>query len=285
MNKLICLLVLGRLLFATSTNVFPMTPQDSEKGNDDKVAVATESGVSSVESNDSSSWSGVIEAGARRTLTYNGVEFAFHYCPPGSFMEKQGAGLPEREVMIVKGFWICETETTQEQWEAVGIDKNMHMETAYFEEGPKIPVVEIQMGMCQKFVQKLNESDVTPKGWSWALPTEEQWEYACRAGTTGDTYGVPLDECAWHEDNSRERIQEVGKKKPNAWGLYDMLGNVLELTCSQCTRGPSVGYAVRGGACQNSIVYCHPGIRMFNGGGHWVNPLGFRAVLIPSQGE
>ena len=61
----------------------------------------------------------------------------------------------------------------------------------------------------------------------YRLPTEAEWEHACRAGTTGSRYG-PLDEIAWHRGNSGERIHDVGGKQPNAWGLYDMLGNVWE---------------------------------------------------------
>ncbi len=61
----------------------------------------------------------------------------------------------------------------------------------------------------------------------YRLPTEAEWEHACRAGTTGPRYG-PLDEIAWHRRNSHERIHDVAGKQPNAWGLYDMLGNVWE---------------------------------------------------------
>ncbi|MFA7768263.1 formylglycine-generating enzyme family protein [Streptomyces sp. NRRL S-448] len=61
----------------------------------------------------------------------------------------------------------------------------------------------------------------------YRLPTEAEWEHACRAGTTGPRYG-PLDDIAWHRGNSQERIHEVGGRSPNSWGLYDMLGNVWE---------------------------------------------------------
>jgi formylglycine-generating enzyme required for sulfatase activity len=61
----------------------------------------------------------------------------------------------------------------------------------------------------------------------YRLPTEAEWEHACRAGTTGARYG-PLDEIAWYRGNSHERIHDVGGKQPNPWGLYDMLGNVWE---------------------------------------------------------
>lgn len=61
----------------------------------------------------------------------------------------------------------------------------------------------------------------------YRLPTEAEWEYACRAGTSGPRYGA-LDEIAWHRRNSQERVQEVGGRQPNPWGFYDMLGNVWE---------------------------------------------------------
>ncbi|MFE6612459.1 formylglycine-generating enzyme family protein [Amycolatopsis sp. NPDC057786] len=61
----------------------------------------------------------------------------------------------------------------------------------------------------------------------YRLPSEAEWEYACRAGTTGPRYG-PLDEIAWYRENSAETVHEVGGKAPNAWGLHDMLGNVWE---------------------------------------------------------
>ncbi|WP_326694813.1 formylglycine-generating enzyme family protein [Streptomyces sp. NBC_01267] len=66
-----------------------------------------------------------------------------------------------------------------------------------------------------------------PSADGYRLPTEAEWEHACRAGTEGPRYG-PLDEIAWQRGNAQDRIHEVGGKRPNAWGLYDMLGNVWE---------------------------------------------------------
>ncbi|WP_030543136.1 SUMF1/EgtB/PvdO family nonheme iron enzyme [Streptomyces albus] len=71
------------------------------------------------------------------------------------------------------------------------------------------------------------EADWDPSADGYRLPTEAEWEHACRAGSGGPRYG-PLDEIAWHRGNSGERMHEPGRKRPNAWGLYDMLGNTWD---------------------------------------------------------
>jgi formylglycine-generating enzyme required for sulfatase activity len=78
------------------------------------------------------------------------------------------------------------------------------------------------------YLIKLNEKGLLPEGWKFALPTEAQWEYACRAGEKGPYSGGSLDEVGWHAGNSEEKTHEVGLKKPNSWGLHDMHGNVAE---------------------------------------------------------
>ena len=103
---------------------------------------------------------------------------------------------------------------------------------SYFN-GPKNPVEEVSWDDCQRFLEKLNLKVGTAHRGKLILPSKAQWEYACRAGSTTKYYfgddEKKLGDYAWYDQNSENTTHPVGQKKPNAWGLYDMHGNVWEL--------------------------------------------------------
>ncbi|GIF65922.1 hypothetical protein Ais01nite_39570 [Asanoa ishikariensis] len=112
----------------------------------------------------------------------------------------------------------------------------------------------------------------------YRLPTEAEWEHACRAGTTGPRYG-PLDEIAWYRGNSGERIHEVGSREPNAWGLHDMLGNVWDW-CWDIYDAEVYGtYRVlRGGGWCDEHWSCRASVRRRSHPTFRVEDLGFRVA-------
>ena len=129
---------------------------------------------------------------------------------------------PLTQVRISRGFWLGKYEVTQDQWQGV-----MGTNLSWFSGcGRQCPVEQVSWNDVQEFIGRLNAQ---AGGNRYRLPTEAEWEYAARGGTSGDRYSEDLDAIAWCEDNSEGRTHPVGQKVPNAWGLYDMLGNVWEL--------------------------------------------------------
>ncbi len=156
----------------------------------------------------------------------NGVSMEFALIRAGAFTMGSNTGYgsekPAREVKITKDFYIGKYEVTQEHWQAVmGRNPSNH-------QGAKYPVEMVSWEDCQEFVAKLNAK---VGGAAFRLPTEAEWEYACRAGsTTAYSFGDASDslaDYAWYGGNS-DITRPVGEKKPNPWGLYDMYGNVSE---------------------------------------------------------
>ena len=140
----------------------------------------------------------------------------------------------------VAQFSLGKYEVTQAQWEAV-----MGSPPRCFVEGcAACPVTCVSWDDTQEFIGKLNEQESESR-YSYRLPTEAEWEYAARAGTTGWRYGK-LDEIAWYSDNSGGRRHPVGEKRANAWGLHDMLGNVREWTADGYRPYPGADYVLNG---------------------------------------
>jgi formylglycine-generating enzyme required for sulfatase activity len=141
---------------------------------------------------------------------------------PDSDSDADKSEKPPRQVNV-NSFAIGKYPVTQAQYEAV-----MGTNPSHFSNNPQNPVEMVNWNDAQAFCQKL--SQITGK--TYRLPTEAEWEYACRAGTTtryyfGDDAGQ-LGDYAWHKRNSQDKTHPVGQKKPNAWGLHDMIGNVWE---------------------------------------------------------
>jgi formylglycine-generating enzyme required for sulfatase activity len=136
-------------------------------------------------------------------------------CSPRNEVER-----PVHLVTISKDFWMGQFDVTQKQWQDV-MGNNPSYNLAA---GPDAPVEQVSWKDVQSFLAKANAMQ---SAWTVRLPTEAEWEYAARAGSTEETYG-PLDEIAWYKVNGGPATHPVGQKKPNAFGLYDMLGNVWQ---------------------------------------------------------
>ena len=153
--------------------------------------------------------------------------------------------------------------------------------------GANRPVETVSWDDCQQFVKKLNEIIV---GLNVSLPTEEQWECACRAGSDRPRYSEDLDSIAWYDKNSKAETHEVALKKPNAWGLYDMLGNVWEWCDSRFKPDDAkdetlANRVIRGGAWYDPAGYARAACRHARHQGYRDDGLGFRCSSSESEPE
>ena len=159
-------------------------------------------------------------------IVFGAEQFAL--IPAGTFQmgDLTGHGdpneLPVHTVNITQPFYMQKTEVTQEQWRAVSGNDHSEFDSC----GNTCPVENVSWHDIQQFLATLNAKD---PGKGYRLPTEAEWEYAARAGTTGDYGGSGiLDDMGWHAGNSGSTTHPAAQKQPNAWGLYDMHGNVWE---------------------------------------------------------
>lgn len=175
------------------------------------------------------SWShrvGIDRFGVYADIEVESVPFKMRWIPPGRFLMGSPEGEvgredyegPQREVELTIGFWLCEVPCTQALWIAV-VGENL----SYFKDPLDHPAEQVCFFDALRFTFVLNEKI---PGLDANLPTEAQWEYACRAGNQEARYGE-LKAVAWYDENSN-RPHPVGQKAPNRFGLYDMLGNINE---------------------------------------------------------
>ena len=210
------------------------------------------------------------------------------------------SGELQHKVTLTKGYWLGATEVTQGQWQSV-----MGSNPSSFK-GSNLPVEQVSwedaMEFCRKLTERERASGRLPEGLAYTLPTESQWEYACRAGTTtrysfGDSE-MQLKEYANYEYTPRygdKRTAPVGSFKPNAWGLYDMHGNVCEWCSDRYGDYPSGSVTDptgansgslrvnRGGSWFSGARNCRSADRNWSAPGNRFDYLGFRLALSVNQ--
>jgi formylglycine-generating enzyme required for sulfatase activity len=239
------------------------------------------------------------------------------WCPPGEFMMGSGSDTDQRynegrvPVKLTHGFWLGRCEVTQAEWKRV-----MHSTPWAGKDGVKqgdyFPASCVSwddaMVFCGKLTSVERAAGRLPKGWRYTLPTDAQWEYACRAGTTTSFhFGAgqsQLPDYAWfgsqcHDkhypgNTTNERYaHSIGLKKPNEWGLYDMYGNVwewcLDVYSDEVPGGsdPLVSRVgslrvFRGGSWKLNGRYCRSAFRNGTEAGNATDCLGFRLAASPN---
>jgi formylglycine-generating enzyme required for sulfatase activity len=196
---------------------------------------------------------------------------------------------PVHHVTIENPFYMGRYEVTQKQWREIMGDNPSYLKA------DDLPVECVSWGDVHEFIKKLNEKEGTKK---YRLPSEAEWEYACRAGTTtrysfGDDESK-LGDYAWYYENSEWKTHTIGQKEPNLWGLYDMHGNVWEWVQDKWhgnyNGAPTDGSAWesgdgalridRGGSWSNNARDCRSAVRGLIPGFYGCN-LGFRLLREP----
>ncbi|MEM7015608.1 MAG: formylglycine-generating enzyme family protein [Verrucomicrobiota bacterium] len=237
----------------------------------------------------------------------------FVWCPPGEFVmgspeSESGHKMEENEpskeyrlpdetqhpVEITKGFWLAMHECTQSQYSKF-MELSKGTTNSIFGAGDEYPVNYVTWSDAQEYCQKLSAEIGTNPEWRVDLPTEAQWEYACRAGSKGPWAG-DIGEMAWYRSNSGEKSHPVGEKKPNAWELRDMHGSVFEWCRNWAENeyekdrvrdpvGPASGSKriIRGGSFGNSALQCRSAFRMAFDPKVTAAGIGFRVAIVAAD--
>ena len=280
---------------------------DQNENSSQKIPAPISGNYQPLEGTDPDDWQGT-KAGEVRTIESLGANVC--WCPPGTFTmgsPKDETGRDDDEdqveVTLTKGFWMGQTEVTQRQYEII-MDETPWSGRQNTMEGPNYPAGSIDYHEANEFCETLTERERRagrlPEGWAYQLPTEAQWEYACRAGTTAAWHFgndvSNLGDYAWYKDNAwavgEHYAHEVGKKKPNAWNMYDMYGNVWEWcldwydsdlpggTDPIVKKEPS-SQVFRGGRWDDSAKRCRSAFRRLSSPMYRYQSLGFRFVIVP----
>ena len=227
---------------------------------------------------------------APRPWTVPDLDLALQPIAAGAFLMGSENEKPVTHVQLTRPFWLGRYPVTQGQWTALMGGNPAH----FVHVGRQAPVEQVSwleaLAFCETLTARERAAGRLPAGYVYTLPTEAQWEYACRAGTTGDFAGPP-ELLGWYDQNSGGATHPVGQKQANAWGLHDMHGNVWEWCADwhgdypggavSDPVGPAHGTAraYRGGCWMNAIRYarsaCRSG-RTPDFRGHY---LGFRLAL------
>ena len=226
------------------------------------------------------------------TLTVNGIKYNMVWVDGGTFRmgatSEQGSEISDEKPVhsvTLSGYYIGKTEVTQALWQAV-----MGSNPSYFE-GDDLPVEQVSWDDCQEFIRKLNSLT----GQNFRLPTEAEWEFACRGGNNSRGYKYSgsnyIDNVAWYDGNSGDKTHPVATKSPNELGIYDMSGNVWEWCADWYgdyssgrqtnPKGPygGSGHVNRGGSWYNFARNCRSSIRIDDYPTYRDDLLGLRLAL------
>lgn len=230
------------------------------------------------------------EPSAAGVVITNTLGMRLVHVPSGEFKMGSPAGEPGRHedemrhgVRLARDFRLGATEVTQREWETVMGGGNPSKV-----KGPNLPVTGVTWADATRFCARLSEKD----GGRYRLPTEAEWERACRAGEDGAFSGGSPDEVAWHLGNSGETPHSVGVLKPNAWGLHDMHGNAMEW-CGDWYQerlgresavdpsGPATGESrvARGGSFRHNARAARSAARQAITPSYQFDHLGFRVLM------